>query len=106
MLLARALVCAAISALNSAPNRWEIVSNFAFVASSFAFVAPTFAFLAPSVVFVASNCTPRLKAVHPRGQLVDTAVQPAELSTENREAGDHHDQYSNDDVAETGDGYI
>jgi hypothetical protein len=58
MLLARALVCAAISALNSAPSRWEIESNFVFVASSFAFVASSFAFVASSFAFVASNFTP------------------------------------------------
>jgi transposase len=70
MLLARALVCAAISALNSAPSRWEIESNFAFVASSPAFVASSFA-------FVPSNFTPSpaSRPVHPRDQLVDAATQ-------------------------------
>jgi hypothetical protein len=85
-----ALVCAAISApmvLNSAGSRWEIASSSVFMASSLALVSSN---------FTAKASMPFTFAV----------VQPPDLGAEQYEAGDHHDEYGDDDKAKTSDGYL
>ena len=95
MLLAIALVCAAISApmvLNSAGSRWEIASSLVFMASSLALVSSNFTAKTTSMPFTfAANSSTRSFSRQTSAQY---------------EAGDHHDEYGDDDKAKTSDGYL
>jgi hypothetical protein len=58
------------------------------------------------VGFVEPHPERRVGAVHFRDELVDAGIQSPDLGTENRKAGDHYDEYDDDDEAGATDGNL